>query len=84
MTPISVQPLRDLLADKLAQRGDTRPLGDDDSLFLSGRLDSLAATEAMLLLESAYAVDLADADFDVTRMDTINELKAFLASRGHA
>lgn len=83
MTPISVQPLRDLLADKLAQRGDNRPLGDDDSLFLSGRLDSLAATEAMLMLESEYAVDLADSDFDVTRMDTINELKAFLAGRAH-
>lgn len=81
MTDVAIEPIRRLLADKLVARGDTRPLRDDDSLFFSGRLDSLAATEVMLMLEAEFDIDLADADFDVSRLDTINELKALLAAR---
>lgn len=70
--------IRRLLAEKLVDRGDTRPLSDDDSLFAAGRLDSMAALEVMMLLESTYGIDLADADFDVSRIDTLRELRALV------
>ncbi|MGE0503502.1 MAG: acyl carrier protein [Rhizobiaceae bacterium] len=78
MDGTSIEPLRNLVVEKLAARGDLRPFGDGDSLFFSGRLDSLAATEIMFLLESEYGIDLADADFDVTRLDTMDDLKVLV------
>jgi acyl carrier protein len=81
MDGVSIEPLRSLVVEKLAARGDARPFSDRDSLFFSGRLDSLAATEIMMLLESEYGIDLADADFDVTRLDTIDDLKSLVSGR---
>ncbi len=72
----SFQPIADLISEKLADRGDTRPVTETDSLFLTGRLDSMASIEIIMLLESEYGLDLADADFDITRIDTIRDLKA--------
>jgi len=42
-------------------------------------LDSLAATELMMTLETDYGIDLADADFDITQLDTIEDLEALVA-----
>ncbi|WP_169054447.1 phosphopantetheine-binding protein [Nitratireductor sp. XY-223] len=58
----------------LAARGIDGPVSDTDSLFISGRLDSLAATEVMMMLESDFNLDLADPDFDMSRLDTIADL----------
>lgn len=60
----------------LAERGDRQPVGEHDSLFFTGRLDSLAATHLMLMLEEVFNIDLSDADFDVTQLDTINDINA--------
>lgn len=75
MTDRSVSLLRDTLGEMLADRGDHAPLADHDSLFLSGRLDSLAATQVMMMLEEEFGIDLADADFDITRLDSLAELE---------
>lgn len=64
------------IKEMLAERGDHQALDPDDSLFLSGRLDSLAATQVMMMLEGDYGIDLADAEFDITRLDTVRELEA--------
>jgi acyl carrier protein len=79
MNPSAAAPIRARVEELLRARGDARPLADGDSLFFSGRLDSLAATELMMLLEEAFGIDLADADFDVTRLDTIADIEAFVA-----
>ena len=71
----AASPLTRMIADLLSERGDTAPVGETDSLFLSGRLDSLAATQVMTMLEEQYGIDLADADFDITRLDTLAELR---------
>jgi acyl carrier protein len=68
--------IRDTINALLAERGHMRPVGDHDSLFFSGLLDSLAATRVMLALESDHGVDLADADFDISRLDTIAEIES--------
>lgn len=59
----------------LAERGQDASIAPDEALFTSGRLDSLAATEVMLHLETEHGVDLASADFDVSQLDTIDDLK---------
>jgi len=74
--------IRDTLAGMLAERGHTGPVADDQSLFFSGLLDSLAATQVMLVLEKDYGIDLADADFDISRLDTIADLEALIAGHG--
>lgn len=75
-------PIREAVVAMLAHRGIGEMPGDRDSLFVSGKLDSLAATQLLLLLESAYDVDLSDADFDISRLDTIADLEALVAGRG--
>lgn len=74
------QGLRRTIVALLAEAGQAGPISDSDSLFLSGRLDSLAAAEILALLERDHGLDLADADFDITRIDTLARLEA-LASQ---
>lgn len=76
------QPIRATLLAMLAERGHTAPVADDQSLFFSGLLDSLAATQVMLVLEKEHGIDLADADFDISRLDTIADLQALVAEHG--
>ncbi len=70
--------LRDLINGKLAERGQPAA-GDHDSLFTSGRLDSMAAVEVMMMLESTFGLDLSDADFDIAKLDTLADIEAMLA-----
>jgi len=72
--------IRDFVSDMLAERGKGGLPADDEPLFTSGLLDSLAATQLMLELESAHGIDLADADFDISKLDTLNDLETFVAA----
>ncbi|MCU0832427.1 MAG: acyl carrier protein [Rhizobiaceae bacterium] len=72
--------LRNLITAKLAERGH-RSVSDTDSLFTSGRLDSMAAVEVMMMLEAEFGIDLSDADFDISMLDTIRDLEALLDQR---
>lgn len=74
------QGLRRTVVALLAEAGHAGAIGETESLFLSGRLDSLAAAEILALLERDYGLDLADADFDITQIDTLARLEA-LASQ---
>lgn len=76
--PMSFEPIYKLITEKLADRGDTAPVAETESLFLTGRLDSLASIEVIMLLEARYGIDLADADFDISRIDTLRDLKALV------
>ena len=66
--------IRGSIESILTARGLNGQVADTDSLFVSGRLDSLAATEVMMMLEAEYDLDLADPDFDMSRLDTIADL----------
>jgi acyl carrier protein len=72
--------LRRLITAKLAERGHHN-VADKASLFTSGLLDSMAAVEVMMLLESDYGIDLSDADFDISRLDTLADLEAMVSAR---
>ena len=66
----------------LADRGKEATLQPDDAIFTSGLMDSLAATELMMTLEADYGIDLADADFDISKLDTIADLEALVSQAG--
>jgi acyl carrier protein len=73
---MSTPSIRETIKALLAERGHRQEVGDHDSLFFSGLLDSLAATRVMLALESDHGIDLADSDFDIARLDTIAEIES--------
>lgn len=74
--------LRATVMAMLAANGHKGPIGEQDSLFMSGRLDSLAAAEMMTLLETEFGLDLTDPDFDITQLDTLVQIEAL--ARRHA
>ena len=73
--------IRGAIETILADRGVSDPVSDTDSLFISGRLDSLAATEVMMLLETEFDLDLADPDFDMSRLDTIADMTQLVTEK---
>jgi len=50
MNPEVFDKLRAYLHEVLQQHGDMQALDDDDSLFLSGRLDSFSMMKLVMLL----------------------------------
>lgn len=73
------QAIHTLVTTMLADRGKPTDIGPDERIFTSGLLDSLAATELMMALETDFGIDLADADFDIGKLDTINDLETLVA-----
>lgn len=73
--------IRDLVITMLADHGHRNDIGEHDSLFFSGKLDSLAATQVMMTLEQDFGIDLTDADFDISQLDTIARIEALVAGR---
>jgi acyl carrier protein len=63
--------LRKYVKQRLGMHADLAPLGDDDPLFTSGRLDSLDAIEFIVMLEERYGVNFSKVGFDLTLMDSI-------------
>ena len=64
----------------LSERGKTTQVTESEPIFTSGLLDSLAATELMMTLEGEFGIDLADADFDISQLDTIGDLESLIAT----
>jgi acyl carrier protein len=73
------QKIRDYLLDTLKQQGDQQALNDSDSLFASGRLDSVAMMMLVVFLENEFAVDFKGADFEVSLIDSVDEITQFVA-----
>ena len=79
MTATEKARLRAIIAGLLADRGDSLPFEDTESLFLSGRLDSMAATHLIIAIETEFGVEIGGADFDVSLLDSIEEMTALVA-----
>jgi acyl carrier protein len=73
--------LRAYLHEALRQHGDTQELANDDSLFLSGRLDSFAMMNLILFLETAFALTFSDLEFDVEKVDSLNAIAALVNAK---
>jgi acyl carrier protein len=72
--------LREFLMNSLMDAGDRQRFSDDSSLFVSGRLDSLAMTKLVMFLEESFDVDFGSVDFDVDMIDSLNAIRALCDS----
>ncbi|MBU1316258.1 MAG: hypothetical protein KJ947_07440 [Alphaproteobacteria bacterium] len=75
--------IRGTIMSILNERG-IASVGETEGLFSSGLLDSMAATEVLIALESGYGVDLSDEDFDILQIDTLESIEVFLSARNQA
>jgi acyl carrier protein len=69
----------------LTNSGDNQPLSDQDSLLLSGRLQSIDAVEIVVFLEENFGIDFAQIGFDREQIDSIDLIYALTqtAATGH-
>jgi acyl carrier protein len=70
--------IRTFVQNLLSRNGDVDPLADQDSLLLSGRLQSIDAVEIVVFLEENYGIDFAERGFDREQVDTINAIHALI------
>jgi acyl carrier protein len=70
--------MRRYIVQRLLMKGDSVPLGDDDLLFTSGRLDSLDAVELIMSIETDHGINFSDIGFDLTRLDSISAIAALV------
>lgn len=73
--------VRQVLERLLVKKRDRREFADGDSLFLSGRLQSVDAVEVVVFLEENWGVDFAKIGFDLSLIDSVD---AILALRQYA
>jgi acyl carrier protein len=74
----SKQMIREFVQNLLAQKKDTRPLGDDSSLILSGRMDSIDTVELVLFLETAFGLKFGSGGLRREQLDTVNAINALI------
>lgn len=55
--------------------------GADESLFVSGLLDSFALTDFVTGLEEEFGVTIPDSDLSARKFDTISKVQTYLASK---
>ncbi len=67
-----------VVAALLVSGGHAAPVRRDESLFLSGKLDSLAAAELLGTLEQDFGINVSDLDFDVREIDTVERIEALV------
>ena len=72
--------LREHLRTALDKHGDRHDFADDESLFLSGRLDSFSMMNLVVFLETELSVDFSALDFDVNLVDSVNDIEALVDS----
>ena len=68
--------IRTFVQNLLASQEDRRPLADDDSLLLSGRLQSIDAVEIVLFVEERFGVDFSNIGFDRDQIDSVDAIYA--------
>jgi acyl carrier protein len=73
--------LRVYLQEALQLHGDTQELADNDSLFLSGRLDSFSMMNLILFLETAFSLTFSDLEFEVEKVDSLNAIAALVHAK---
>lgn len=74
--------LRTFLQACLVERGDRAGFQDNESLFASGRLDSLATTNVVIYLEQEFGINFAHVSFDVDLIDSVQAIEAFVSAEG--
>jgi len=68
---------------KVLQSVSKKEIGpaEDESLFLSGLLDSFALTDFVAGLEEEFGVSIPDSDLSARKFDTIQKVDAYLSAK---
>jgi acyl carrier protein len=74
MNPNERDKLREFLVTLLHDREDTTPLADNESLFISGWLDSVATVELVEFLEQRFGIDFTRIDFEIALIDSVDAI----------
>jgi acyl carrier protein len=75
--------IRNFVQNLLTSQEDRRPLADDDSLLLSGRLQSIDAVEIVLFLEERFGIDFSNIGFDRDQIDSVDAIYALTQTVRH-
>ena len=70
--------IREFIRGLLSANGDSGALADQDSLLLSGRLQSIDAVEIVVFLEENFGVDFAGIGFDRDQIDSVDAICALI------
>jgi acyl carrier protein len=76
---IRLERIRSFVEQALSARDRCALSSDDESLILSGRLDSLAVTRLVVFLEQELGVDFSAEPFDVELLDSVTQIAALAA-----
>lgn len=68
--------IREFVRALLSNSGDDGPLSDQDSLLVSGRLQSIDAVEIVVFLEENFGIDFAEIGFDRGDIDSVDAIFA--------
>jgi acyl carrier protein len=82
MTTSNRTRIHDFVVECLQLHNDQKELSDSESLFTSGRLDSLSVTRLVVFLEDNFQVDFGTHAFDVDLLDTIDQIVLFAETYG--
>jgi acyl carrier protein len=74
--------IHEFVQELLSNSGDDQPLVDEDSLLLSGRLQSIDAVEIVVFLEENFGIDFAEIGFDREQIDSVELIYALTQSAG--
>ncbi|MEO1702464.1 MAG: phosphopantetheine-binding protein [Pseudomonadota bacterium] len=74
MSNQKLEQLRQTIGQMLTERGHGSKFSETDSLFDSGRLDSMSAVNLLMELEQVFDIDLSDPDFDISQIDTFEQI----------
>lgn len=76
----SQQEIRTFIEQVLREKGDLSPIGDTDSLMLSGRLESIDVLGIIMFLERRFGLNFARIGFDQTQLDSIQLIDELVQS----
>jgi len=74
--------VRAFVRDLLDSKGDLQPMTDNDSLLLSGRLQSIDAVEIVVFLEDNFGIDFAEIGFDQEQIDNVEAICSLIQGAG--
>jgi acyl carrier protein len=80
MDNIRKQKIKAYFLETFRQQNDDQSLADNDSLFVSGRLDSFSMMMFVMYLEKEFGIDFAAIDFDVNLIDSLSEIELLIDS----
>ncbi len=73
--------IRDFINEAMQKTGDHGIFDDHESLFSSGRLDSLTMMNLVMFLELNFAIDFSKFEFDVDLVDSINAIELLIKKK---